>query len=211
MAIKLVIADEQELARLGIRNFLEGTDIRILGQATSASQILELTAKHHPQVVLMEVRFSDADALQIIGRLKAEHRDVRVLVFSSLDNPRYIARVAAIGADGFVDKRATKAELVKAIRTVAGGAPIWSRHDLRRVGAAIANPPGAESVEVSLTPREVEILQLMSEGATNEKIAEKLRLSYETIKEQVQVMLKKIGVIDRTQAAVWAVRKGIVR
>ena len=211
MAIKLVIADEQELARAGLRNLLEGTDIRIVGQAQFGSQIVELTAKSRPQVVLMEVRFSDTDALLVIGRLKSEHPDVRVLVFSAFDNPRYIARAAAMGADGFVDKVATKRELVKAIRAAAEGVPIWSRHDLRRVGAAMSSPPGCETFEVSLTPREVDVLKLLVEGATNEQIAEKLRLSYETIKEQVQVMLKKIGVVDRTQAAVWAVRKGVVR
>jgi DNA-binding NarL/FixJ family response regulator len=211
MAIKLVIADEQELARAGLRNLLEGTDIRIVGQAQSGSQIVELAAKYRPQVVLMEVRFSDTDALQVIGRLKSEQPETRVLVFSAFDNPRYIARAAALGADGFVDKVATKRELVKAIRAAADGMPIWSRYDLRRIGAAISSPPGSETFEVSLTPREVDVLKLMVEGATNEQIAEKLRLSYETIKEQVQVMLKKIGVVDRTQAAVWAVRKGIVR
>jgi DNA-binding NarL/FixJ family response regulator len=211
MAIKLVIADEQEIARAGLRNLLEGTDIRIVGQAQTGSHIVEMADKHRPQVLLMEVRFSDTDPLQVIGRLKAELPEIRVLVFSALDNPRYIARTAALGADGFVDKTATKGELVKAIRTAASGVPIWTRHDLRRVGAAMASPPGSETFEVSLTPREVDVLKLIVEGATNEQIAEKLRLSYETVKEQVQVMLKKIGVVDRTQAAVWAVRKGIVR
>jgi DNA-binding NarL/FixJ family response regulator len=107
-------------------------------------------------------------------------------------------------------KGATRDELLAAIRTAAAGESVWSREDLRRVTGALAAPRLGEDMEVPLTKRESEVLRQMALGLTNKEIAQTLGISYETVKEHVQHILRKIGVSDRTQAAVWAVRRGLV-
>jgi DNA-binding NarL/FixJ family response regulator len=99
---------------------------------------------------------------------------------------------------------------VDAIRTAATGESVWTREELRRVTGALATPRLAQDVEVPLTRRESEVLRQLALGLTNKEIAQALGISYETVKEHVQHILRKIGVADRTQAAVWAVRKGLV-
>jgi DNA-binding NarL/FixJ family response regulator len=210
MAIRLLIADDQEIVRLGLKNMLEGSDIRIVAQAATGDQVLDLVKKHKPDVILMEARLPGTDGLQVLGRLKLDWADQRVIMFSAHENPRYLARAVALGAEGYLFKNARKDELIKAIRAAAVGEQTWSRSELRRVGAAMASPVASDTVDVSLTKRELEVLRQVATGATNRDIAKHLKISYETIKEHVQHVLRKIGVTDRTQAAVWAVRQRIV-
>jgi DNA-binding NarL/FixJ family response regulator len=120
-----------------------------------------------------------------------------------------VTRAVALGASGYLLKGCTRDELVNAIRKVAAGESIFTRDELRRTSGALATPRLAADVEVALTQREGEVLQQLAKGLTNKQIAEVLHISYETVKEHVQRVLHKIGVTDRTQAAVWAVRKGI--
>ena len=131
-------------------------------------------------------------------------------MFSGFDNPTYIARAVALGAAGYVLKGASKAKLLDTIRKAAAGQNSWSREELRRVTGALATPRLVSDVEVPLTQRESEVLLQLVLGATNKEIAQALKISYETVKEHVQHVLRKIGVTDRTQAAVWAVRHGLV-
>ena len=133
-----------------------------------------------------------------------------VLMFSGFDNPTYVARAVALGANGYILKGTNKDKLLDAIRRTAKGENIWTREELRRVTGALATPRLATDVEVPLTQRESEVLHQLALGLTNKEIAQSLQISYETVKEHVQHILRKIGVTDRTQAAVWAVRKGIV-
>ncbi len=107
-------------------------------------------------------------------------------------------------------KGCSRDELVQAIRSAAEGESAWTRDELRRVTGALATPRLATDVEVPLTQRESEVLRQLALGLTNKEIAQALHISYETVKEHVQHILRKIGVSDRTQAAVWAVRKKLV-
>src|SRR5262249_20829594 len=131
----------------------------------------------------------------------------RVLMISGHDNPTYIARAVALGAQGFLSKSAPPAEILAAIKTVATGEDLWTREILRRVSGALA---AHSQIDVMLTKREGEVLKQLAFGLTNKEIAQALGISYETVKEHVQHILRKIGVADRTQAAVWAVRKELV-
>jgi len=132
------------------------------------------------------------------------------LILSSYDNPMYVARAVALGANGYVLKGASREELIQAIRIAAKGETTWTRDELRRVTGALATPRLSSDVEVPLTQRESEVLKQLAHGLTNKEIAQALHISYETVKEHVQHILRKIGVTDRTQAAVWAVRKNLV-
>jgi DNA-binding NarL/FixJ family response regulator len=128
-------------------------------------------------------------------------------MFSGHDNPTYIARAVALGAQGYISKTATAKEILDAIKSVADGGDMWTRDSLRRFTGALASTNGSD---VHLTKRENEVLKQLTFGLTNKEIGMALSISYETVKEHVQHILKKLGVTDRTQAAVWAVRKELV-
>jgi DNA-binding NarL/FixJ family response regulator len=164
----------------------------------------------NPDVVLMDVRMPEGDGLTALGRIKLDKPDMPILMLSTFDNPTYIARAVALGASGYLLKGCTREQLIKAIQTAASGESAWTRDELRRVTGALATPRLAADVEVPLTQRESEVLRQLAYGLTNKEIAAALHISYETVKEHVQHILRKIGVSDRTQAAVWAVRKQLV-
>lgn len=210
MAIDLLIADDHEVVRLGLKSLLEGTDIRVVAEADGGEAALKLAVKHRPNVVLLDVRMPDGDGLNCLARIKLELPDTPVVMLSGFENPTYVARAVALGAAGYLTKNAGRQEIVDAIRAAARGETIWSRDELRRVTGALAGPRAATEVDVPLTKRESEVLKQLAFGLTNKEIAQSLGISYETVKEHVQHILRKIGVTDRTQAAVWAVRKNLV-
>jgi DNA-binding NarL/FixJ family response regulator len=210
MSIALLIADDHEVVRAGLKSLFQDTDIQIVAEADSGNSALKLAIKHRPDLVLLDVRMPDGDGLSCLARLKVDLPDTPVVMFSSYDNPTYVARAVALGAAGYVSKGAGREEIVQAIRVVAQGDTIWTRDELRRVTGALATPRLGVEVEVPLTKRENEVLKQLAFGLTNKEIAQALGISYETVKEHVQHILRKIGVTDRTQAAVWAVRKGLV-
>lgn len=210
MAIELLIADDHEVVRAGLVRLLEGTDIRIVGEAADGDSAFALAREHRPQLVLLDVRMPDGDGLHCLARLKVELPDLPVLMFSTFDNPTYVARAVALGAAGYLLKSASRSQLIEAIRAVARGESLWPREELRRVSGALAGPRAAGEIDVPLTKRESEVLKQLAFGLTNKEIAQALGISYETVKEHVQHVLKKLGVADRTQAAVWAVRNDLV-
>jgi DNA-binding NarL/FixJ family response regulator len=133
---------------------------------------------------MLDVRMPDGDGLNCLARIKLDQPDTPVVMFSSHDNPTYVARAVALGAAGYIPKSAGRNEIISAIQTAASGESIWSREEL--------------------------VLKQLALGLTNKEIAQSLGISYETVKEHVQHILRKIGVSDRTQAAVWAVRRNLV-
>ena len=210
MTIRILIADDHLVVRTGLKSLVASTDIEVIGEATTGTECVRLAQEVQPDVVLLDIRMPDGDGLNALSRLKLERPQLPVLVFSTYDNPTYVARAVALGANGYVSKGAMRDELLTAIRTVATGENAWTRDELRRVTGALATPRLASDIDVPLTQRESEVLRQLSYGLTNKEIAQSLQISYETVKEHVQHILRKLGVSDRTQAAVWAVRKGLV-
>ncbi len=210
MSKKVLVVDDHEVIRLGLRMMFENTDLEVVAEATSAAEALAAVEKSVPDVVLLDIRMEGGDGLNTLGRLKLDHADLPVVLFSAYDNPTYIARAVALGAAGYVLKSAPRERLLEALNTAAAGESAWTREELRRVTGALATPRLSQDIEVPLTQRESEVLRQMAQGLTNKEIAKMLEISYETVKEHVQHILRKIGVTDRTQAAVWAVRKNLV-
>jgi DNA-binding NarL/FixJ family response regulator len=210
MAISLVIADDHEVVRAGLKSLFHDTDIKIVAEADNGNAALKLTLKHKPDLTLLDVRMADCDGLSCLARIKLDAPNTPVVMFSGYDNPTYVARAVALGAAGYLSKCASRKEIIAAIRTAASGEMTWTREELRRVTGALATPRVGSNVEVPLTKRENEVLKQLAFGLTNKEIAQALGISYETVKEHVQHILRKIGVSDRTQAAVWAVRNNLV-
>jgi DNA-binding NarL/FixJ family response regulator len=210
MPIRIIVVDDHEVVRAGIRTMLRGEDIKIVAEASSGEDAISAVQKHNADVVLLDIRMPGGDGLNALGRIKLDKPEMPVVMLSTYDNPTYVARAVALGAAGYVLKGADRDDLLKAIRTAASVETAWTRDELRRVTGALATPRLAADVEVPLTQRESEVLRQLALGLTNKEIATSLHISYETVKEHVQHILRKIGVSDRTQAAVWAVRKGLV-
>jgi DNA-binding NarL/FixJ family response regulator len=210
MTIRLLIADDHEVVRHGLRDFVKGTEIVIVGEAATGEDAFRLAIESKPDVVLLDVVMPHGDGLSVLPRLRSECPNLPVLVFSAHDNPIFKARSYALGAAGYILKKDACDVVLQAIRDAAAGGTIWTRESLRRVNLALAPPRATVDVESPLTEREMEVLARLTEGSTNKQIAQALHISYETVKEHVQHILLKIGVTDRTQAAVWAVRKGLV-
>jgi DNA-binding NarL/FixJ family response regulator len=210
MAIRLLIADDHEVVRTGLRSVLEGTDIQVVAEASSGDEAVRRAMESDLDIVVLDIRMSGGDGLTALGRIKLEKPEMPVLMFSTYDNPTYVARSVALGASGYLLKSAGCEKIIDSIRRVAAGENVWTRDELRRVTGALATPRLSSDIEVPLTQRESEVLRQLALGLTNKEIALALSISYETVKEHVQHILRKVGVSDRTQAAVWAVRKGLV-
>ena len=210
MSIRVLIADDHQIVRTGLKSLVAGSDIEVVAEAETGEQAVQLAQETDCNVLILDVRMEKGDGLKTLGRIKLEKPDLPVLMFSTYDNPTYAARSVALGAAGFLLKNAPSAKIIESVRRVAAGENIWTREELRRVTGALATPRLANDVEVPLTQRENEVIRQLALGLTNKEIAMALSISYETVKEHVQHILRKVGVSDRTQAAVWAVRKGLV-
>jgi len=208
--IRLLIADDHEVVRCGLKSMLAGTEVKVVAEVSTGAAAVKYAIENEVDVVLMDIRMPDGDGLTALGRIKLDKPDMPVLVLSTFDNPTYVARAVALGAAGYLLKGCTREALLAGIRTAASGESVWTRDELRRVTGALAVPRLTADVEVPLTQRESEVLRQLAYGLTNKEIANTLHISYETVKEHVQHVLRKIGVSDRTQAAVWAVRKELV-
>ncbi|MBN2216174.1 MAG: response regulator transcription factor [Pirellulales bacterium] len=208
--IKLLIADDHEVVRYGLKTLLADTDIEVVAEVSTGEAAIRYALENDPDLVLMDIRMPGGDGLTALGRIKLDKPEMPVLMLSTFDNPTYIARSVALGASGYMLKGCSRDELIKAIHIAASGESAWTRDELRRVTGALATPRLTADIEVPLTQRESEVLRQLAYGLTNKEIAQALHISYETVKEHVQHILRKIGVSDRTQAAVWAVRKELV-
>jgi DNA-binding NarL/FixJ family response regulator len=210
----VVLVDDHELVRQGIAAMLNSSgDVQVVGEAKTGREALEVARRQLPDVVLMDVRMPDMDGLEATRKLKEERPRTAVVMLTMHDNPAYLRDAVRAGAAGYLLKDVSKDELADAIRQVATGGAFIESQMLKgmlsemKPSAPVAGPGGAAK---SLTKREREILGLVAEGMSNREIAEKLVLSPETVKSHVAAILEKLNVSDRTQAAIYAVRNGLV-
>jgi DNA-binding NarL/FixJ family response regulator len=210
MAIRLLIADDHEVVRTGLVSLLGDTDIKIVGQAATGQQCVNLAKELQPDVILLDIRMPEGDGLEILEQLREEAPDARVIILSTYDNPTYIARAVTLGASDYLLKGISRDELIAAIRAIHAGDTSRRSNVLKRVAAALRTTGAPLDHEVALTIRENQVLRHIAMGLSNKEIGKSLSISVETVKEHVQNILRKLNVVDRTQAAVWAVRKGLV-
>ncbi|MEC9004977.1 MAG: response regulator transcription factor [Planctomycetota bacterium] len=211
MSIRLLIADDHELVRSGLVAMLEGTEIEIIAQATNADEALALALEHRPAVILTDVRMPPRDGLLAIEKIREASPETQVVVFSTYDNPTYVARSIAMGAADYVLKGANRHQLTTAILRAARGEEPPETSLLQRLKSSMARRKDrSDTNDIPLTNRELQVLRHIALGLSNREIGRSLGISIETVKEHVQNILRKVDANDRTQAAVWAVRRGLI-
>ncbi len=210
MAIRVVIVDDQMLIRTGLVEMLSGSEVEIVGTAGTAKQALQICEKVKPQVVLLDVRLPDENGLDLLDRIRQKWPEIKVVILTNYDNPTYVARAAVLGASDFLLKGVSRDELLASIRAAASGQVGAGHSQFREMAELLATRGGEEDHEHGLTHRELQVLRHLALGLSNKEIARSLGISVETVKEHVQNLLRKLQVSERTQAAVWALRKGVV-
>ncbi|MET7965381.1 response regulator transcription factor [Micromonospora sp. NPDC005305] len=212
MTIDVLIVDDDELVRVGLRAIVDAQpDLRVVGEAADGAEVPSLVARLRPRVVLMDVRMPAIDGIQATRRLLAASADPpRVLVVTTFANDEYVYEALRAGASGFLLKRARPAEVVEAIRVVAAGESLLFPAAIRRLVGAYGGRGGDGLRAARLTEREGEVLRLMAAGLSNPEIADRLVVGVETVKTHVGNVLAKLGVRDRTQAVIAAYESGFV-
>lgn len=208
--IRVVVADDHEVVRRGLGVLFADTNINIVGEAATGEQALEQTRKLKPDVLVLDIRMPGIDGIDTLEKIKNEIPETRVVMLSTYDNPTYIARSSALGASDYVLKGSSREQLLIAVTRAAAGEQAAPESMLYRVRGNMTRRREGNDQENPLTNRELQVLRHVALGLSNREIGKSLVISIETVKEHVQNILRKIDVADRTQAAVWAVKRGLV-
>lgn len=209
MGIRLLVADDQHIVRAAIATMLSGTEIEVACQATNCAEAVRYAVTVNPDVVLLDLEMPDGSGLEALKKIKGQKPDVPVVIFSVHDGLYEMAYARSLGANGFVQKGESRESLLNAIRRVAAGKEAWRRPQLRRICRVDTDKQWALD-ENPLTRREMDVLRKIAEGVVNEDIAKELNVHLETVKHHIKSILQKLGVRDRTAAALWALRKGLL-
>jgi DNA-binding NarL/FixJ family response regulator len=213
--ITILIADDHPMVREGLRSMLAAPDLTIIGEAGSGQEAVAQVKRLRPAVVLMDIRMPDMDGIAALEAIKEAHVPSRVIMVTTYRNTAFLLRALAAGADGFVLKDIPRNDLLATVRAVASGAARVDQQFLQQVLRDLAETQPTEAGETEhlepLTPREMDVLRLLVEGLTNQAIGHALGLSPGTVKGYVQTIAQKLNAADRTQAAVKAIRLGLIK
>ena len=215
--IRVLIADDQQMVRQGFSVLLNTKpDIDVIGQAVDGLDAVTKVAELAPDVVLMDIRMPELGGIEATRRITTATPHIKVLVLTTFDLDEYVYEALRAGASGFLLKDASADQLAEAVRVVAGGDALLAPGITRRLIAEFSrldNRPRAPLKERvgDLTERETEVLALIAQGLSNAEIAERLVVAEQTVKTHVGRILVKLGLRDRTQAAVFAYESGLVR
>ena len=215
-SIRVLLVDDQKLMREGLRVLLElEPDLDVVAEAGDGQAALEAYAAHQPDVVLMDIRMPGMDGVEATWRLRERWPRARVIILTTFDDDEYVFEGLRAGALGYLLKDVSGQELAEAVHTVAAGGALIEPSVARKVLAEFARlaPPARpleEALPEPLSGREREVLQLLGQGLSNREIATRLSLAEGTVKNYVTGILQKLGVRDRTQAAVRARELGVI-
>jgi DNA-binding NarL/FixJ family response regulator len=209
MSISVLVADDHQMVRSGLLGLFADTDIQIVAEAADATEAVGRTLEHRPDVVLLDVRMNDNSGLDALAEIKEAIPEMPIVILSTYDNPTYVARALALGACDYVTKGTSREDLIHVIEAAAAGKSPVESGLLYNIAATLGSKQHAGD-DIPLTSRESQVLRHIALGLSNREIATSLQISIETVKEHVQNILRKVRVSDRTQAAVWAVRRNLV-
>lgn len=215
--IKVVLVDDHEIVRHGLKGLLDVTEgIQVVGEGADGSDAVGLVDKHRPDVVLMDLIMPGMNGVEATKAIMARHPEVRILILSSFGEEDHLVGVLEAGASGYVLKDIAPDELIDAIQDVFAGKTRLHPELAAKLADRIRSRPdagtGSEGSGPSedLTDRESDVLRCICDGQSNKEIATTLNISPMTVKTHISNILSKLGLQDRTQAAVYAIRNGLV-
>jgi DNA-binding NarL/FixJ family response regulator len=212
MKTRLMIVDDHEVVRMGLRAALEvEPDFTVVAEASSGREAIDKARAHRPDIVLMDVRMEGMDGIEACRDIRSELADTKVLMLTSYAEEETVVAALLAGAAGYVLKNVARARLLEALRSVAAGESLLDSKVTRGVLEKLVAGRGKTEPDDDLTAREREVLTLIAEGATNKEIAAKLVVSENTARNHVSHILSKLGFSRRSEAAAYAVKKGLAR
>lgn len=221
--IRVALIDDHPVFRQGLRNLLASEDdIVVVGEGASGEEALALVTAERPDVLVLDINLPGINGLQVATRLKAEHLDTAVVFLTAYDDVEQVLHAMRSGGSAYCPKDIEPERLVETIREVVQGHFVVGEHTFDGetlqawLDAGVEAATGPYMIDpgeyfVPLSPREMEILQFVTHGKSNKEIAQSLAISHQTVKNHMTSILKKLDVRDRTQAAVYALRRGWVR
>jgi DNA-binding NarL/FixJ family response regulator len=213
--VRIVLVDDDDLMRAGLRSVLSSDEtIEVAGEAGDGREAVDRVRRLNPDLVLMDIRMPNVDGISATRDVLSAFPDVKVVVLTTFEQDDYIFDALSAGASGFLLKRTKPEELIAAIHTVAEGDSLLSPSVTRRVIDRMAvNPAAVRASERldALTPRELEVLELVGRGLSNREIAESFVIEESTVKTHVKRILMKLGLRDRVQAVIFAYETGLIR
>ena len=206
--IRVLVVDDHEMVRLGLVSYLETEpSIEVVGQEADGAAAVESAAKLKPDVILMDLVMDGVDGIQAAKAILSHSPQAKVIALTSFADDELIYQVLAAGAAGYLLKTATAAEITQAILSVAQGQTVFDPHITKKL---IESRQAETALHLRLTEREREVLTLIAACQSNQEIADNLHIGIKTVKTHVSNILGKLEVSDRTQAAVYAHRHGLV-
>jgi len=208
---RVLIADDQTLFRSGLARLLEEDPrVQIVGQAVDGLDAVKQAGTLKPDVVLMDLKMPNLDGVEATRKIVNEHPEIRVLVLTTFDADSYVLHALRAGASGYVLKDSQAPAIVSSILAVAAGERVMASAVANRVVDMLTGTTTPKEFYDGLTAREVEILKLLASGQANKQIAYHLRISEKTVRNHVSNMYAKLQIYDRSQAVLYAVRKGLI-
>jgi DNA-binding NarL/FixJ family response regulator len=208
---RVLIVDDQTLFRSGLAKLLaEDPRVEVVGQGVDGLDALKQVAVLKPDVVMMDIKMPNLDGIEATRRIVAEHPGVRILVLTSFDADSFVLQALRAGASGYVLKDSQPEAIVSSVLSVLSGERVMTSTVANRVLDMLTGSTTSKEFYDGLTERELEILKLMATGQANKQIARRLAISEKTVRNHVSHMYEKLQIYDRSQAVLYAVRKGLV-
>ena len=205
--IRILIVDDHPIVRAGLQDVLSSQpDFEVIAEAKNGAEAVALADRLKPHVVLTDLSMPQMDGATAIGRIKAEHPDIHILVLTTYDSDSDVLPAIEAGAIGYLLKDSPREELFEAIRAAAQGKPLLTSSIAARLMERMRGP----AVE-ALSSREIDVLKLVAKGASNREIADRLYITEATVKSHLIRIYSKLGVADRTAAVTKALEQGILR
>jgi DNA-binding NarL/FixJ family response regulator len=208
---RVMIADDQTLFRAGLARLLEEDPrVQVVGQAVDGADAIKRVGILKPDVVLMDIKMPNMDGVEATRRIVTEHPEIKVLILTTFDADSYVLQALQAGASGYVLKNSQAEAIVSSILAVMAGERVMASAVANRVLNMLSGTTTPKEFYDGLTAREVEILKLLATGQANKQVAYRLRISEKTVRNHVSNMYAKLQIYDRSQAVLYAVRKGLI-
>lgn len=210
--ISILVADDHDIVRRGIRHLIEGeNDLKVIAEARDGREVLEAIERNHPHIVILDITMPNLGGLETLERIRAKHPDIKTILLSVHADPPIIQNAISLGVDGYVLKNARTSEILEAIRAVLRGGSYFSPAVAREIVAQIQHPRPPEEQPFSiLSGREREVLHLIAEGFAAKEIAQKLHISTKTVEAHRTSLMRKLDVRKATELVRYAIRQGLI-